>query len=85
MDLNFSCELEMIPMGLDAAVAAADLLPVSTGTLALVACALLLAWSHTRQSSVPGDHLTHTHTLTLQSYFTLRCKAKHSGVMKYVK
>lgn len=52
MDPNSSCELEMIPTGLDAAVAA-DLL--STRALALVACALLLAWSHTRQSSVPGE------------------------------
>lgn len=53
MDLNFSCELEMIPIGLDSA----DQLPVSTRALALVACALLLAWSHSRQSSVPGERL----------------------------
>lgn len=59
MDLNFSCELEMIPMCLDAVVAA-DLLSASTKALALVACALLLAWSHTRQSSVPGEHPTLT-------------------------
>lgn len=59
MDLNFSCELEMIPLGLDV-VAAADLLPASTKALTLVVCALLLAWSHTRQSSVPGERPTHT-------------------------
>lgn len=67
-------------MGLDAAMVAADLLPVSTRTLALVACALLLAWSHTRQSSVPGEHHTHTHTHSLRSY----SKAKQAWVMNYV-
>lgn len=58
MDLNSSCELEMIPVGLDAV--AADLGSVSTRALALVACALLLAWSHTRQSSIPGERPTLT-------------------------
>lgn len=59
MDLNSSCELEMISIGLDAVVAA-DLVSVSTRALALVACALLLAWSHTRQSCVPGERPTLT-------------------------
>lgn len=59
MDLNSSCGLEMISIGLDAVVAA-DLVSVSTRALALVVCALLLAWSHTRQSSVPGERPTLT-------------------------
>lgn len=66
MDLISSCELKMIPVGLDAV--AADLVSVSPNTtsvgspgisvatraLALLMCVLLVAWSHTEKKTVPG-------------------------------